>query len=162
MPSPRRTPLRALLICITSILSLGATAPVEKSRNQDAESFDFIIAGGGTAGLALAARLTEDGKHSVLVLEAGARPDTVASYQTPGADLQVLGSPIDWSLGTLPQAGLNGRQLVYNQGRCLGGSSAINGLAYTRGSSSIYDLWASLGNNGWSWKDVFPYFKKVR
>jgi choline dehydrogenase-like flavoprotein len=108
----------------------------------------------------LAARLTEEGTHSVLVLEAGSRPDTVASYQAPGADLQVLGSPIDWAFGSLPQPGLNGRQLIYNQGRCLGGSSAINGLAYTRGSSSIYNLWASRGNSGWSWEKVFPYFKK--
>jgi choline dehydrogenase len=152
----------AFLVCITLVLSLGTATPHQHSKRQDAGSFDFIIAGGGTAGLALAARLTEDGKNSVLVLEAGLRPDTVASYQAPGADLQVLGSPIDWAFGTLPQPGLNGRQPTYNQGRCLGGSSAINGLAYTRGSSSIYDLWASLGNGGWSWEKVFPYFKKVR
>lgn len=109
----------------------------------------------------MASRLTENGKHSILVLEAGGAPDAVKSYQTPGADLQVLGSPIDWAFGTLPQSGLNDRQVIYNQGRCLGGSSAINGLAYTRGSSSIYDLWASLGNSGWDWESVFPYFKKV-
>jgi choline dehydrogenase-like flavoprotein len=152
----------AILVCITLILSLSTATPLQHSKRQDAGSFDFIIAGGGTAGLALAARLTEEGTQSVLVLEAGSRPDTVASYQAPGADLQVLGSPIDWAFGSLPQPGLNGRQLIYNQGRCLGGSSAINGLAYTRGSSSIYDLWASLGNSGWSWGKVFPYFKKVQ
>jgi choline dehydrogenase-like flavoprotein len=156
------SPPNAILICITFILSLSTATPFQHSKRQNAGSFDFIIAGGGTAGLALAARLTEDGTQSVLVLEAGSRPDTVASYQAPGADLQVLGSPIDWAFGSLPQPGLNGRQLIYNQGRCLGGSSAINGLAYTRGSSSIYDLWASLGNSGWSWRKVFPYFKKVR
>jgi choline dehydrogenase len=152
----------AFLACITLLFSLCTATPLQHSKRQDVGSFDFIIAGGGTAGLALAARLSEDENISVLVLEAGSRPDTVASYQTPGADLQVLGSPIDWAFGTLPQPGLNGRQLIYNQGRCLGGSSAINGLAYTRGSSSIYDLWASLGNSGWSWGEVFPYFKKVQ
>ncbi|CAG5179622.1 uncharacterized protein ALTATR162_LOCUS9378 [Alternaria atra] len=132
----------AILVCVTLILSLSTATPLQHSKRQNAGSFDFIIAGGGTAGLALAARLTEEGTHSVLVLEAGSRPDTVASYQAPGADLQVLGSPIDWAFGTLPQSGLNDRQLIYNQGRCLGGSSAINGLA------------------GWSWEEVFPYFKK--
>jgi choline dehydrogenase len=149
------------LLSVTLILSLGTAKPVFHSKRHNVDSYDFIIVGGGTAGLALAARLSEDETHSILVLEAGGRPDTVASYQTPGADLQVLGSPIDWSFGTLPQPGLNGRQLTYNQGRCLGGSSAINGLAYTRGSSSIYDLWGTLGNSGWTWKHVLPYFKKV-
>jgi choline dehydrogenase-like flavoprotein len=162
MDTSRWSQFNAFLVCITLVLSLSTATPLQHSKRQDAGSFDFIIVGGGTAGLALAARLTEEGTHSVLVLEAGSRPDTVASYQTPGADLQVLGSPIDWAFSTLPQPGLNDRQLIYNQGRCLGGSSAINGLAYTRGSSSIYDLWASLGNSGWSWEEVFPYFKKVR
>jgi choline dehydrogenase-like flavoprotein len=111
--------------------------------------------------LALANRLTEDRTQSVLVLEAGLVPDEVKLYWVPGSDLQALGSTIDWTFGTLAQPGLNGCQPTYNQGRCLGGSSAINGLAYTRGSSSIYDLWASLGNKGWSWEEVFPYFKKV-
>lgn len=111
--------------------------------------------------MALAARLTEDRTQSVLVLEAGASPETVASYQAPGSNQQVLGSPIDWGFGTMPQAGLNGRTISYNQGRCLGGSSAINGLAYGRGSSGIYDMWASLGNMGWSWEEVLPFFMKV-
>lgn len=150
-----------VLCYIVLLFSLSSATPLQQSKRQSVGTYDFIIVGGGTAGLTLANRLTESGTHSVLVLEAGDTPDTVKSYQVPGADLQALGSPIDWAFGTLPQNGLNGRQITYNQGRCLGGSSAINGLAYTRGSSSIYDLWASLGNRGWSWKEVFPYFKKV-
>jgi choline dehydrogenase len=145
----------------TLLLSINTATALPHLDRRDDSTYDFIIVGGGTAGLTLASRLTEDGKHTVLVLEAGGRPDAVKSYQVPGADLQVLGSPIDWAFGTLPQSGLNGRQVAYNQGRCLGGSSAINGLAYTRGSSSIYDLWASLGNPGWNWESIFPYFKKV-
>ncbi|EXK76493.1 hypothetical protein FOQG_18764 [Fusarium oxysporum f. sp. raphani 54005] len=109
------------LFLVTLLVSLSNALPAQDLKRQDVGSHDFIIVGGGTAGLALAARLTEDGTHSVLVLEAGARPDTVASYRIPGANQQVLGSAIDWSFGTLPQPSLNGRQLIYNQGRCLGG-----------------------------------------
>lgn len=159
MVSPYWMRSSVIVCCTTLLFSLGCATPI---RREDVGTYDFIIVGGGTAGLALANRLTEDGIHSVLVLEAGTAPDEVKPYQVPGSDLQALGSPIDWAFTTLPQPGLNGRQLTYNQGRCLGGSSAINGLAYTRGSSSIYDLWASLGNKGWSWDEVFPYFKKVR
>ncbi|KAI9148975.1 GMC oxidoreductase [Paramyrothecium foliicola] len=145
---------------LTALISLSNALPTQITERQDAGDYDFIIVGGGAAGLALAARLSEIETNSVLVLEAGSSPETVASYRAPGANQQILGSAIDWAYGTLPQPGLNGRQLVYNQGRCLGGSSAINGLTYGRGSSSIYDLWESLGNEGWSWNDVFPYFKK--
>jgi hypothetical protein len=162
MASSGLSPASMLLIFIALFISISNAFPARSSKRQDVGSYDFIIVGGGTAGLTLAARLSEDETNSVLVLEAGGRPDAVASYRTPGADQQVLGSPIDWAFGTLPQPGLNGRQLIYNQGRCLGGSSAINGLAYTRGSSSIYDLWRSLGSSGWSWEDVLPYFKKVQ
>lgn len=147
------------------LLALGSAftcaSPVQQTRQQDSGSYDFIIVGGGTAGLALAARLTEDGKTTALVLEAGGPPDQVAASKAPGADLQVLGSPIDWGFTTLPQESLNGRQLTYNRGRCLGGSSALNGLTYGRGSSSLYDLWESLGNAGWGWDEVLPFFKKV-
>lgn len=161
-PSFRRSSV--FCCCVALLASLGTALPTQSEKRQVAaspEAHDYIIVGGGTAGLALAARLTEDGTHSVLVLEAGSSPETVLSYQAPGSNQQVLGSAIDWGFGTMPQPGLNGRTLNYNQGRCLGGSSAINGLAYDRGSSSIYDLWASLGNMGWSWEEVLPFFKKV-
>ncbi|KAK3306255.1 glucose-methanol-choline oxidoreductase [Chaetomium strumarium] len=140
--------------------ALSSASPVYHEKRQDTGSYDFVIVGGGTAGLALAARLTEDEKTTALVLEAGGPPDQVAAYKAPGADLQVLGSPIDWGFTTLPQEGLNGRQLTYNRGRCLGGSSAINGLTYGRGSSGLYDLWETLGNAGWGWDGVLPFFKK--
>lgn len=152
---------RVLFLVTLFLASVGNSLPAQEVKRQDAGCYDFIIVGGGTAGLALAARLSENGTDSVLVLEAGSAPDTVASYKAPGADQQVLGSALDWGFLTVPQASMNGRQLSYSQGRCLGGSSAINGLAYGRGSSSIYDLWGSLGNTGWSWQDVLPYFKKV-
>jgi choline dehydrogenase-like flavoprotein len=74
--------------------------------------------------------------------------------------MAVLGSPLDWGFVTEPEETLLNRTITYNRGRGLGGSSLISGLAYTRGSKSIYDLWQSLGNSGWSWDDVFPLFKK--
>lgn len=151
-----------LSVCLVLLASLTYGFPTKQRKRQDAGSYDFIIVGGGTAGLTLADRLSESGTQSVLVLEAGGSPEAVASYQTPGADLQVLGSPLDWAFTTLPQPSLNNRQITYNRGRCLGGSSAINGLTYGRGSASVYDLWAALGNSGWSWNDVFQYFVKVR
>jgi len=113
-----------LFLCVqaASLLALPGLAnarPAPHSKRQDAGTYDFIIVGGGTTGLALASRLSENETQSVLVLEAGGSPEAVASYQAPGADLQVLGSPIDWAFTTLPQSSLAGRQLTYNRGRVL-------------------------------------------
>jgi choline dehydrogenase-like flavoprotein len=124
------------------------------------EEYDFIIAGGGTAGLVLANRLTESGRFSVLVLEAGPSPEQVLAYESPGGNQFIKGSVIDWGLLTTPQEHLNNRTLQYLRGRTLGGSSTTNGLYYARGSSVIYDQWAEKGNPGWSWDDVYHLFRK--
>ncbi|KAF1936827.1 glucose-methanol-choline oxidoreductase-like protein [Clathrospora elynae] len=124
------------------------------------EEYDFIIAGGGTAGLVLANRLTESGRFSVLVLEAGPNPEQVLAYESPGGNQFIKGSVIDWGLLTTPQEHLNNRTLQYLRGKTLGGSSATNGLYYARGSASIYDQWAAKGNDGWSWDDVWHFFVK--
>ncbi|KAF9701202.1 hypothetical protein EKO04_000040 [Ascochyta lentis] len=124
------------------------------------EECDFIIAGGGTAGLVLANRLTESGRFSVLVLEAGPRPEQVRSYESPGGNQFIKGSVIDWGIDTQPQKHLNNRTLQYLRGRTLGGSSSTNGLYYARGSASVYDRWAELGNPGWGWNDTYNLFRK--
>ena len=124
------------------------------------DTFDFVVVGGGSGGCAVAGRLSEDPKTSVALLEAGGRCDNWA-VTTPGAlALMVPGKLNNWAFDTVPQAGLQGRIGYQPRGKGLGGSSAINAMVYIRGHRSDYDQWASLGNAGWSFADVLPYFKR--
>src|ERR1700742_4776990 len=124
------------------------------------DTFDFIVVGGGSGGCAVASRLSEDPQTSVALLEAGGQGDNWV-VTTPGAlVLMVAGKVNNWAFETVPQPGLNGRVGYQPRGKGLGGSSAINAMVYIRGHRSDYDQWASLGNTGWSFKDVLPYFKK--
>jgi choline dehydrogenase len=121
---------------------------------------DFVIVGAGTAGSVLANRLSASGRHSVLVLEAGGH-DNWMWFHIPVGYLYAMGNPrADWCYRTEPVPGLNGRSLGYPRGRVIGGSSAINGMIYMRGQAADYDHWRQLGNAGWSWDDVLPYFLK--
>src|SRR6266542_1392277 len=121
----------------------------------------LLICAGGAAGLVLANRLSECSNVTVLLLEAGSNPDVFTNYKVPLQASYLLGSQLDWGFVTPAQQSLNGRSITYHRGRALGGSTAINGLAYGRGSSSLFDLWESLGNPGWGWDSIFPYFVKV-
>ena len=120
---------------------------------------DYIIIGAGSAGCVLANRLTEDGNATALLLEAGG-PDDDPSIHIPGAWASLLDTEIDWRYKTEPQVHLNNREISWNRGKVLGGSSSINGMAYIRGHRQDYDLWAKLGNEEWSYSEVLPYFKK--
>jgi choline dehydrogenase-like flavoprotein len=120
--------------------------------------FDFVVIGAGSAGCVVAGRLTEDPALTVCVLEAGGRGDS-ALVNIPAAAVAMLPTRLNnWAFETVPQAGLNGRKGYQPRGKALGGSSAINAMVYARGHRSDYDHWASLGNDGWSYEDVLPYF----
>ena len=125
-----------------------------------AETFDYVVVGGGSGGCAVAGRLSEDPNTSVALLEAGGKGDNWV-VTTPGAlVLMVSGKVNNWAFDTVPQPGLNGRIGYQPRGKTLGGSSAMNAMVYIRGHRNDYDHWAALGNTGWSYADVLPYFKR--
>ncbi|NHZ42285.1 GMC family oxidoreductase [Massilia aquatica] len=128
---------------------------------ESAGEYDYIIIGGGTAGCVLANRLTRRRDINVLLIEAGGRDDYVWIH-IPVGYLHCIGNPrTDWLYKTEPDAGLNGRSLIYPRGKVLGGSSSINGMIYMRGQSQDYERWAELtGDPGWAWDKVLPLFKK--
>lgn len=120
---------------------------------------DFIIIGAGSAGCVLANRLSANPSLKVLLLEAGTA-DTYPWIHIPIGYIYTMNNPkTDWCFSTQPEAGLNGRALNYPRGKVLGGCSSINGMIYMRGQKEDYDHWANLGNRGWSWDEVLPYFK---
>jgi len=124
-------------------------------------TFDVLIVGGGSAGCALAGRLSEDPQLSVALVETGGRGDS-ALITTPAAVIAMLPTRINnWAFETVPQPGLNGRRGYQPRGRALGGTSAINAMVYSRGHPSDYDRWAAFGNAGWSYAEVLPYFKRA-
>jgi choline dehydrogenase len=126
---------------------------------QITQTYDYIIVGGGSAGCVLANRLSADPKNSVLLLEAGG-PDTSLRVHTPGLVGLLWRSRYDWAYFTSPQKGLEGREMHWPRGKVLGGSSSINYMIYMRGHHDNYDHWRELGNQGWGYDDVLPYFKR--
>ncbi|WP_019172127.1 choline dehydrogenase [Pseudaminobacter salicylatoxidans] len=122
---------------------------------------DFVIIGSGSAGSAMAYRLSEDGKHSVIVIEFGGS-DMGPLIQMPSALSIPLNMPLyDWGFSSEPEPHLGGRVLATPRGKVLGGSSSINGMVYVRGHAHDFDHWAEEGATGWSYADVLPYFKRM-
>ena len=122
--------------------------------------YDYVIVGAGSAGCVLANRLTEDPSTTVLLLEAGGSDEEQAIH-IPAAFSSLFKSPLDWAYETEEQPHLHNRRLYWPRGKVLGGSSSINAMIYMRGNRRDYDHWGELGNEGWSYSDVLPYFKKA-
>ncbi|KAF9304482.1 hypothetical protein BGZ74_001442 [Mortierella antarctica] len=128
---------------------------------KDADHYDYVIIGGGTAGCVLASRLSENPYIRVLLLEAGDDHDDTFSVKTPMMAASMFESKWDWNLKTEPQVHANNRSLKQVRGKMLGGCSSLNSMLYTRGSRSDFDQWADeFGNPGWSYEEILPYFKK--
>jgi choline dehydrogenase len=122
--------------------------------------YDYIIVGAGSAGCALACRLTEDPANRVLLLEAGGRDSHPVIHMPLGFAFLMKHKTLNWCYRTEPEPQLNLRQLSWPRGKVLGGSSSINGMVYIRGQREDFDLWRALGNNGWGYDEVLPYFKR--
>ncbi|MGO1120597.1 GMC family oxidoreductase [Rhodovibrionaceae bacterium A322] len=123
-------------------------------------SHDFIVVGAGSAGCVLANRLSENGKYSVLLLEAGGSDLNFWIWMPIGYGKAFYNKAINWMYQTEPDKGLGGRRSYWPRGKVLGGSSSINAMVYIRGQAADYDDWEARGNPGWGWKDLLPYFRK--
>ena len=130
----------------------------QEARPPSAGAFDYVIVGGGTAGCVLANRLSADARNRVLMLEAGPRDRSPWIHLPIGYGKTMFHKKLNWGFYTEPEPTMNGRRIYWPRGRTLGGSSSINGLIFVRGQREDYDHWAALGNGGWSWNDVLPYF----
>ena len=131
------------------------------SSNTEVCEFDYVIVGAGSAGCVLANRLSADGKHSVLLLEAGPRDSNLWIHVPLGYGRLFKEKTVNWMYQTEAEPGLDGRSVFQPRGKVLGGSSSINGLLYIRGQHEDYDRWRQHGNHGWGFDDVLPYFKKA-
>ena len=128
---------------------------------EDAASFDYIIVGAGSAGCVLANRLTASGRHRVLLLEAGGNDRNIWIHIPLGYGKLFTNPKVNWLYTSEPEPELDNRRIIQPRGKVLGGSSSINGLLYVRGQAEDFDHWRQLGNAGWSFEDVLPYFRRA-
>lgn len=123
--------------------------------------YDYIIVGAGSAGCILASRLSEDGRYTVLLLEAGGKDDSFWFKIPVGYAKSYYNPAVNWMYSTEPEKELDGRRLYVPRGKVQGGSGSINALIFVRGAAADFDDWAAAGNPGWGWSDVLPYFRKL-
>ena len=124
-------------------------------------SFDYVVVGAGSAGCVLANRLSDGGRHTVCLLEAGPADRYMWIHVPIGYGKTMFHPVYNWGFHTDPDPNMHNRRLYWPRGRTLGGCSSINGLIYVRGQQQDYDHWAALGNRGWSWRECLPYFRKL-
>jgi len=141
-------------------MTVGSAVVSAASTRPSASEFDYIVVGAGSAGCVLANRLTADPAVRVLLLEAGGREHDDPAILAPGRWVSLMGSRWDWAYETEPEPGLNGRRIGFPRGKVLGGSSAINAMAFVRGHALDFDAWRDAGNPGWGFEDLLPYFKR--
>ncbi|WP_373186412.1 choline dehydrogenase [Halopseudomonas sp.] len=125
------------------------------------QNYDYIIVGAGSAGCVLAARLTEDGKHNVLLLETGGSDKSIFIQMPTALSIPMNTPKYNWQFETQPEPYLDGRRMHCPRGKVLGGSSSINGMVYVRGHALDFDQWVEAGAEGWSYQDCLPYFRKA-
>src|SRR5438046_1249088 len=125
------------------------------------DTYDFIVTGAGSAGCAVAGRLSESGRWRVLLLEAGGRDGNPWIHDPLGYTKTYTDPRVNWMFESEPEAQLNGRTLYQPRGKVLGGTSSINGMVYMRGTPADYDNWRQRGCEGWDWDSVLPFFKKA-
>jgi choline dehydrogenase len=145
---------------IKSMGSVVAASAAHRVHGQATSEFDFVVIGGGSSGCVVANRLSADAKTRVLVIEAGPSTDD-AAVTTPSRWVSLLGTAYDWNYQTEPVQTLDGRSLRWPRGRLLGGSSAINAMAYVRGHRLSFDAWADAAGPQWSYRQVLPIFKQL-
>jgi choline dehydrogenase len=124
-------------------------------------TYDYIVTGAGSAGCVLAARLTENGRYRVLLLEAGGKDSSFWIHVPMGYAKTFVDPRVNWKFESEPEKELNGRTMYQPRGKVLGGTSSINGMIYMRGNAADYDQWRQLGNEGWDYESVLPYFRKA-
>ena len=134
---------------------------MSEATSLENQPFDYIIIGAGSAGCVLANRLSADPQNRVCLLEAGPEDSLPWIHLPIGYGKTMWDARVNWKLNTAPEPGMNNREIYWPRGKCLGGSSSINGLIFIRGQKEDYDQWRDLGNVGWGWDDVLPYFKKA-
>lgn len=130
-------------------------------KKETSMNFDYIVVGGGSGGCVLAARLSEDPSVSVALIEAGPVDRNILIHVPAGLALLAQTKTANWNFNTVPQKGLNGRIGWQPRGKVLGGSSSVNAMVYIRGHRADYDHWAAEGNDGWSYDEVLPYFRRA-
>ena len=131
------------------------------TTTSDADTYDFIVTGAGSAGCAVAARLSESGRHRVLLLEAGGKDSNPWIHIPLGYTKTFTDPTVNWMFDSEPEKELNNRIMYQPRGKVLGGTSSINGMVYMRGNHADYDDWRQRGCTGWDWDSVLPYFKKA-